>query len=142
MKRKSEIIPRITVIALVILAFFLAISLISDLYSGGGPNLVTVIGLLVTVIICVSFGSWLAFEGETLHQILLLVSLLLGSGLLFLLSLFFGVALAMSSPAWMEHNPSAVSNLYGTMYSLQIVTLILAVEAIVVLTKIMEARRK
>ena len=129
MKRKSEV-PWISVIVLVIIAFLLAISLLP--YTDSGPNLVTVIGLLVTVIICVSLGSWIALAGETKHKILLLVSLLLGSGLILLLWLFFAVDLAILSPGWMEFHPLAVYSLSVTANCLFVLAAILAFEAFAV----------
>ena len=141
MKRKSEV-PWISVIALVIIAFLLAISLLPDLYTDSGPNLATVIGLLVTVTICVSLGSWIALAGETKHKTLLLVSLLLGSGLVFLLSYIFAVDLIVSSPAWMELHLSAVYNLSVTINCLLALTAILAFEAFAVFIHIVRVGRK
>jgi len=143
MKRKSEVIPWILVIALVIIAFFLAISLLSELIAGRtGPNLAIVFGFLVTVIICFSLGSRMALRGETMHKILLLVSLLLGSGLVFLLYLISGICLEASSPAWVEYHPSAVINLSVTTACLFVLASILAVGAISVLISIVRTRGK
>jgi hypothetical protein len=142
MKRKSEGILRISVIALAIIALFLVILLLSELNTDTGPNLAIVVGLLVTVIICVSLGSWAALRDETTHKTLLLVSLLLGSGLFLLLSFVFGLELGISSPAWREYHPSAVYNLSVTTNCLFALTSILAVEAIAVLISIVRARGK
>ena len=139
MKRKSEVIPWISVIALVIIAFFLAISLLSGLAR---PNLAIVFGFLVTVIICFSLGSRMALRGETAHKILLSVSLLLGSGLVFLLYLISGICLEASSPAWVEYHPSAVFDLSVTTFCLFVLASILAVGAISVLISIIRTRGK
>lgn len=142
MKWKSEVIARILVIALMIIAFLLAISLLPDPYTDSGPNLATVIGLFVTVIVCVSLGSWIALTGETKHETPLLVSLLLGLGLVFLLGIIFGVDLGVSSPGWMESHPSAVYNLSVTVNCLLALGAILAFEAFAVFIHIMRAGRK
>ena len=143
MTRKSEVIPWISVIALVIIAFFLAISLLSELIAGRtGPNLAIVFGFLATVIVCFSLGSRMALRGETMHKILLLVSLLLGSGLVFLLYLISGICLEASSPAWVEYHPSAVINLSVTTACLFVLASILAVGAISVLISIVRTRGK
>jgi len=141
MKRKSEVIPWISNIALVIIAFFLAISLLSELYVGR-PNLAIVFGFLATVIICFSLGSRMALKGETIHKILLLVSLLLGSVSIFLLSFFFTLMLGMSSPGWREYNPSAVNDMSVTTVGLFVLASILAVGAISVLISIVRTRGK
>ena len=141
MTRKSEVIPWISVIALVIIAFFLANSLLSELYDGR-PNLAIVFGFLATVIICFSLGSRMAFRGETMHKILLLVSLLLGSVSIFLLSFFSALMLGMSSPGWREYNPSAVYNMSVTTFCLFVLASILAVGAISVLISIVRTRGK
>lgn len=141
MKQKSEVIPWISVIALVIIAFFLAISLLSELYDGR-PNLAIVFGFVATVIVCFSLGSRMAFRGETMHRILLLVSLVLGSASIFLLSFFYALMLEMSSPGWREYNPSAVSNMSVTTVSLFVLASILAVGAISVLISIVRTRGK
>lgn len=141
MKRKSEVIPWISVIALVIIAFFLANSLLSELYDGR-PNLAIVFGFLATVIICFSLGSRMAFRGETMHKILLLVSLLLGLVSIFLLSFFSALMLGMSSPGWREYNPSAVSNMSVTTVGLFVLAFILGVGALAVLSSILRARGK
>jgi hypothetical protein len=142
MKRKSEVILRISVVALVIIALFLVISLLSELNTDIGPNLAIVVGLLVTVLICVSLDSWVALAGETTHKTSLLISLLLGSGLFLLLSFVFGLELDISSPAWREYHPSAVHNLSVTTNCLFALASILAVEAIAVLISIARARGK
>lgn len=144
MKDKSEVIPKITVIALVIIAFFLAYWLLSELSANtnAGANFVIVIGFLVTVIICVSLGSWVALTGETTHKITLLVSLLLGSGLIFLLSLFFAMEAGGQSPTWKEYYPWAVYSFFVTAACLFVLASILAVEAIAVLIHIVRAGRK
>jgi hypothetical protein len=142
MKRKSEVIARISVIALVTIALLLAFSLLPDLYTDSGPNLATVIGLFVTVIVCVFLGSWIALTGETKHETLLSISLFLGSGLAFLLSIIFAVDLGVSSPGWMELHPSAVHNLSVTVNCLFALTAILAVEAFAVLIRIVRAGRE
>jgi hypothetical protein len=141
MDQKSKVIPKMSVIVLVTIAFFLALSLFPDLYSDSGPNLVTVIGFLVTVIVCVSLGSWIALTGEPKHQTHLLVSLLLGSGLAFLLGYIFAVDLAVSSPAWKDLHPSTVYNFSVTINCLLALTAILVVEALAVAIYIMKARR-
>jgi hypothetical protein len=142
MKCRSEVILRISVIALAIIALFLVISLLSELNADTGPNLATVVGLLVTVIICLSLGSWVALTGETTHKTLLLISLFLSSGLFLLLSFVFGLELGISSPAWREYHPLAVSNLSVTTDCLFALAFILAVEAIAVLISIVRASRK
>jgi len=141
MDLKSKVIPKISVIALVTIALFLAISLFPDLYSDSGPNLATVIGLLVTVIVCVSLGSWIALTDETKHLTLLFVSLLLGSGLAFLLTYIFVVDLTASSPGWKDLHPSAVYNFSITIDCLFALTMILVVEALAIAIHIMRAKR-
>lgn len=141
MTRKSEVIPQICVIASAIIAFFLAISLLSELYVGR-PNLAIVFGFLATVIVCFSLGSRMALRGETTHKILLLISLLLGSVPIFLLSFFSALVLEMSSPGWREYNPSAVYNMSVTTVCLFALAFILAVGAFAVLMSILRARGK
>ena len=139
MKEKSEVVPWILIIASVIGALVLGISLLSE---SAEPNLAIVFGFLVSVIICFSASSLVAFKGETIHRVLLLVSLLLGSGLVFLLCLFWGFALASLSPAWRDNHPSAVYNMSITVACLFVLASILAVAAIGVLVSILRARRK
>ena len=140
-KGRSEVIPQISVIASATIAFFLAISLVSELYVGR-PNLAIVFGFLATVIICFSLGSWVALRGETMHKILLLVSLLLGSASIFSLSFFSALMLEMSSPGWREYNPSAAYNMSVTTVGLFVLTSILAVGTISVLISIVRNRGK
>ena len=139
MKLESEVISKISIVVSAIIAFFLAISLLSELYVGR-PNLAIVFGFLATVIICFSLGSRMAFRGETMHKILLLVSLLLGSVSIFLLSFFYALMLGMSSPGWREYNPSAVSNMSVTTVGLFVLAFILAVGGLAVLCSILRAR--
>src|SRR4030067_3198316 len=102
MKLESEVISKISIVVSAIIAFFLVISLISELYVGR-PNLAIVFGFLATVIVCFSLGSRMAFRGETMHKILLFVSLLVGLVPIFLLSFPSAFALGVSSPAWREN---------------------------------------
>jgi Flp pilus assembly protein protease CpaA len=141
-KDKSEVIPKITVIALVIIAFLLAISLLPDLYSNSGPNLVTVIGLFAVVIVCVALGSSIAFKGETQHAKLLLISLFVATGLVFLLANISGIDLAAASPGWKDLHPLAVYNLSVTFYCLLALSFILAIGTLAVLIHIVRAGRK
>jgi hypothetical protein len=142
MKPKSEIILRITVIALAILALFLVISLLSESNTDTGPNAATAVGLSVTVMICVSLGSWATLTGETTHKTLLLGSLILGSALFFSLYLVIGLNLETGDRAWLDYHPLAVYNLTVTTISMLALASILAVEAIAVLIHIVRTRGK
>ena len=139
MKLESEAISKICVVASAVIAFFLAILIVSELYVGR-PNLAIVFGFLVAVIVCFSLGSRMAFGGETRHKILLLFSLLLGLVPIFLLSFLSAFALGVSSPAWRENNPSAVNDMFVTTVSLLALTFVVAVGAFAVLMSILRAR--
>jgi hypothetical protein len=129
---------RVSVMVLMILASFLVfLLLLEDL-----PNLATVFGLLATVIVCVILSSWMALGGETTHENVLLISLLLASGLFLLLSFFYTLDAATLSPAWRDYHPTAVYNLSVTTFSFLGLAFVLGAEAIAVLLSILRARGK
>jgi hypothetical protein len=72
-------------IALMVLAFFLNYivgSQSAQVPPGPGPSVAADIGLLITVILCVSFSFWLTFigkEGETWEKAVLVVGLVFAS---------------------------------------------------------------
>jgi hypothetical protein len=145
--QKSEIILRIALVALVIVAILLAVSLFPEFGTSSGPNLMTVVGLFVTVIVCVSLGSWIAFASEPQHKTSLLISLILGTGV-FLLASIFAVSLGMSSPGWSDYYyPPAVYKPFRvhaliTIYCLIALTFILAIETLALLIHIIREWRK
>jgi hypothetical protein len=138
-KKKSEFVPWLLIVASVIIALILGIVLLFEPFE---PNLVVVFGFLACVLICFFVGSSLAFRGETVQKVLLLISLLLGSVLVFFLYLYLGVALVSSSPAWVESHPSAVQNMSIAVACVFVLASILAVAAIGVFVSIIRARRK
>jgi uncharacterized membrane protein len=77
----------------VILAFFLLYTIVSQSWQappGLGPSVATDVGLLVTVVLCVSIGFWMSFadkEAKNWKRALLVVGLIFGS----VVFLFLGV---------------------------------------------------
>ena len=144
MKRRT-ILMLFTV--LMVLAFFLLYTVVSQsaqVPPGPGPSVATDIGLLITVILCVSISFWLTFTCKEAkgwkNGALLFVGLICGSVMFGFLSLlvFFGGA---SQEQWLQYNGylATFNNISMAWNFLFAIAIILAVAAFLALILILDS---
>jgi hypothetical protein len=70
------------------------------------------VGLLITVIVCISVSFWMAFVDKEIKgwERVLLIGMFLGFCLFLCLSFLFYVDVAMEMPGWKQANPTIVNN--------------------------------
>lgn len=138
--RKRRTIFIIMLIILVILASFLVYTVLlqsGQVPPGPGPSVAIDVGLLVTVVLCVSISFWVTFAGKAKHWkrgALLFVGLICASGMFFLLS-FLGVGLMGFEVSY----PAAYDNIYLAGRFMLVIAIILGLAAILAFILILDS---
>jgi len=148
-EKRRTIFVRMSII-LIILASFLVYTVVSQSAQappGPGPSVVTDVGLLITVILCVSISFWLTFAGKEAKDwkkgALLFVGLICGSvmfGFLSLLVFFDGA----SQEQWLQYYGylATIDNISAAWNFLFAIAIILAVAAFLALILIPNPKPK
>jgi hypothetical protein len=134
-------------ILLIILASFLVYAVLSqsaEAPPGPVPSVVTDVGLLITVILCVSISFWLTFAGNEAQGwkrgAWLFVGLICGAAWFLLLTLLAGLGAAGSS-GWLDANgyTATIYNMSMAVWFMFGIAIILGVAAFLALVLILDS---
>jgi hypothetical protein len=132
-RKRRTIFVRLSVVLVILASFLVYVVLLQSgqVPPGPGPSVAIDVGLLVTVVLCVSISFWVTFAGEAKdwkRGALLFAGLICASGMFFLLS-FLGMGLVGFEISY----PAAYNNIYLAGRFMLVIAIILGLAAVLAL---------
>lgn len=136
-ERRTILILFTTLMVLAFLLLYTILSQSAQVPPGPGPSVATDVGLLITVVLCVSISFWMTFadkKAKNWKKALLVVGLIYGSVVFF----FLGVRETFGLMGVKQGYPAAFNNLSVAGFFLVVIAAILGLAAILTVILILD----